>query len=154
MTDITAVDCIRFIVCKLTDIATVYGVAFIVGKLGNRLAYYSVRSVVRKLAYTCRCIKNVDVLSAMSNRADQRRVLKIGVSTFYPTSNNASGGTPLFTSILNVQTTAVNATNNGSNVPNAAVYSVSTSAVVADAVVSGGNAVPNGTQIYCLIIGV
>ena len=68
--------------------------------------------------------------------------------------NNASGGTPLFTTILNVQTTAVTATNNGANVPNSALYSVSTSAVVADAVVSGGNAVPNGTLIYCLIIGV
>ena len=44
--------------------------------------------------------------------------------------------------------------NNSAQVPNVALYSVSTSAEVADAVVSGGNAVANGTLIYCLIIGV
>ena len=75
------------------------------------------------------------------------------VAAFYPTTNNASGGTAIFNTILNVQVTPVYATNSGAKVPYSSVYSASTSTVVADCVVNGGTAVADGTTIYCLITG-
>ena len=77
-----------------------------------------------------------------------------GQATFYPTSTNASGGTPLFTTILSIQSNTVLKTTLGAQVPCTSVYSQTTASVVINAVTASlGTSAPNGTTVFCMIIG-
>ena len=77
-----------------------------------------------------------------------------GQAKFYPTSNNLAGGAPLFSNILSIQSNVVLQTLLGSQVPCTSVFSHSTSSIVISAIAAAtGTAVPNGTKVFCMVIG-
>ena len=77
-----------------------------------------------------------------------------GQATFYPTSTNLATGAALFNSILSIQSNVVLQTALGSQVPCTSVYSQSTSSIVISAIAAAtGVAVPNGTKVFCMVIG-
>lgn len=77
-----------------------------------------------------------------------------GQVTFYPTVTGASGGTPIFGTILNIQAIPVLASNNGSLTVFASVFSASTLSVTINAIVGySGAAAANGTRVYFSMIG-
>lgn len=81
-----------------------------------------------------------------------------GAVTFYPTTTGASGGTPLFTTLLNVQCSCVVNTTTANAVAYTGVRSASTASIIINCVASTGignapAAVPNGTVIYVLVTG-
>ena len=75
-----------------------------------------------------------------------------GQAAFFPTSTNSSGGVPLFRSILSIQSNVVLQTALGSQVPYSSIYSQSPSSIIISAVASGVG-VPNGTKVFCLVVG-
>ena len=79
-----------------------------------------------------------------------------GAATFYPTTTNTSGGTPLFSTLLTVQATAVVNTTTAGSVAYTGISSANTKVVVINAATAGTtNAVvaATGTVVYLQLVG-
>ena len=82
----------------------------------------------------------------------------LGTATLYPTTTGASGGTPLFTTLLNVQCSCVVNTVLSNAVAYTGIRSASTASIVVNCVAMSGPGnspamAPNNTVVYCLVTG-